>query len=399
VSSDLATGWRTRYGFRFDRLEWSGAVADLGVLVPIAVALIVSNGLAPTAVLLPPAVLYLVSAFRYRLPVPVQPLKAFGAIAIALGLGVDEIAAGALLMGAVFVVLGLTGLLDRAARLFPRSVIRGVQIAVGLLFLKVAWGLVTDPPNAFDVPDVSSWWLVAGGVAVAAGAWVGRRHGAGLAVVAIGLVVAVVTGWSDLALGPSAVPLPSFTVDAFVVAATALVLPQVPLTFANSCLAPADAARQYFGADAARRVTPSRLAISLGAADLAAGAIGGMPVCHGAGGLTAHRSFGARTGGAPLIMGAILLVMAVAFGAGLTAVLSHFPVVVLAGLLAVAGLLHMALARDLKARSDWVVALSVGVFGLIGQLAVGLLLGLALALVFRAFRLASTRERLGDESP
>jgi MFS superfamily sulfate permease-like transporter len=399
VSSDLATGWRTHYGFRFDRLEWSGAVADLGVLVPIAVALIVSNGLAPTAVLLPPAVLYLVSAFRYRLPVPVQPLKAFGAIAIALGLGVDEIAAGALLMGAVFVVLGLTGLLDRAARLFPRSVIRGVQIAVGLLFLKVAWGLVTDPPNAFDVPDVSPWWLVAGGVAVAAGAWVGRRHGAGLAVVAIGLVVAVVTGWSDLALGPSAMPLPSFTVDAFVVAATALVLPQVPLTFANSCLAPADAARQYFGADAARRVTPSRLAISLGAADLAAGAIGGMPVCHGAGGLTAHRSFGARTGGAPLIMGAILLVMAVAFGAGLTAVLSHFPVVVLAGLLAVAGLLHMALARDLKARSDWVVALSVGVFGLVGQLAVGLLLGLALALVFRAFRLASTRERLGDESP
>jgi sulfate permease, SulP family len=386
VSSDLATGWRTRYGFRFDRLEWSGAVADLGVLVPIAVALVVSNGLAPTAVLLPPAVLYLVSAFRYRLPIPVQPLKAFGAIAIALGLGVDEIAAGALLMGAVFVVLGLTGLLDRAARLFPRSVIRGVQIAVGLLFLKVAWGLVTDPPSAFDVPDVSPWWLVAGGVAVAAGAWLGRRHGAGLAVVAIGLVVAVVTGWSDLALGPSAMPLPSLTVDAFVVAATALVIPQVPLTFANSCLAPADAARQYFGSDAARRVTPSRLAISLGAADLAAGAIGGMPVCHGAGGLTAHRSFGARTGGAPLIMGAILLVMALAFGAGLTAVLSHFPVVVLAGLLAVAGLLHMALARDLRARSDWVVALSVGVFGLVGQLAIGLLLGLALALVFRALQ-------------
>lgn len=376
--------WQARYGFRFDRHEWSGAVADLGVLVPIAVALIVSNGLAPTAVFLPPAVLYLVSAFRYRLPIPVQPLKAFGAIAIALGLGVDEIAAGALLMGAVFVVLGMSGLLDRAARLFPRSVIRGVQIAVGLLFLKVAWGLVSDPPAAFDVPDVSSWWLVAGGVVMALVAWAGRRHGAGLAVVAIGLVVAVVSGWSDLALGPSAIPLPSFTVDAFVVATTALVIPQVPLTFANSCLAPADAARQYFGADAARRVTPSRLAISLGVADVAAGAIGGMPVCHGAGGLTAHRSFGARTGGAPFIMGAALLILAVVFGAGLTAVLAHFPVVVLAGLLAVAGVLHMALARDLRARSDWFVAACVGVFGLFGQLAIGLALGLVLAAALRA---------------
>lgn len=386
MSPDQAAAWQTRFGFRFDRHEWSGAVADLGVLVPIAVALIVSNGLAPTAVLLPPALLYLVSAFRYRLPIPVQPLKAFGAIAIALGLGVDEIAAGALLMGAVFVLLGLTGLLDRATRLFPRSVIRGVQIAVGLLFLKVAWGLVSDPPSAFDVPDVPPWWLVAGGGAVALGAWAGRRHGAGLAVVAIGLAVAVASGWSDLALGPSALPLPAFTVDAFVVAATALVIPQVPLTFANSCLAPADAARHYFGPDAARRVTPSRLAISLGVADLAAGAIGGMPVCHGAGGLTAHRSFGARTGGAPFIMGVALLVLAVGFGAGLTAVLAHFPVVVLAGLLAVAGVLHMTLARDLKVPADWVVALSVGIFGLFGQLAVGLLLGLVLATAFRVLQ-------------
>lgn len=356
-------------------------MADLGVLVPITVALIVSNGLAPTAVLLPPALLYLFSAFRYRLPVPVQPLKAFGAIAIAMGLGVDEIAAGAVMMGAIFVFLGMTGLLDRVALIFPRAVIRGVQIAVGLLFLKVAWGLVADPPSSFKVPDVSTWWLLAAGVLVAIVAWKGRRHGTGLLVVVAGLVVAMVTGWSDLAFGPSAVPLPVFSIEAFVAASTALVLPQVPLTFANSCLAPADAARVYFGEEAARRVTPSRLASSLGVADLFAGAIGGMPVCHGAGGMTAHRSFGARTGGAPFIMGSVLLVLAVALGSGLAGVLSHFPVSVLAGLLAVAGLLHVALSRDLRARSDWIVAVMVGVLGLVGQLALGLVIGLGLAWV------------------
>ncbi|HUV49105.1 MAG: putative sulfate/molybdate transporter [Actinomycetes bacterium] len=369
-------------GFAFDRREWSGAVADLGVLVPITVALIVSNGLAPTAVLLPPALLYLLSALRYRLPVPVQPLKAFGAIAIALGLGVDEIAAGAVMMGVIFVFLGMTGLLDRVALIFPRSVIRGVQIAVGLLFLKVAWGLVADPPPSFQVPDVSTWWLVAVGLLVGVVAWKGRRHGVGLLVVVVGLIVAVVTGWSDLALGPSDVPLPAFSIEAFVAASTALVLPQVPLTFANSCLAPADAARVYFGEEAARRVTPSRLAASLGVADLFAGAIGGMPVCHGAGGMTAHRSFGARTGGAPFIMGSVLLVLALALGSGLAGVLSNFPVSVLAGLLAVAGLLHLALSRDLRARGDWVVAVIVGVLGVVGQLALGLVIGLVLAWVF-----------------
>ena len=119
------------------------------MLVPIAVALIVGNGLSPTAVLLPPALLYLANAWIYGLPLPAQPLKAFGAIAIAEGLGADEIAAGALLIGSLFLVAGRLGLLDRAARAFPRALIRGVQLTVGLLFLRIAWGLVTDPPQAF----------------------------------------------------------------------------------------------------------------------------------------------------------------------------------------------------------------------------------------------------------
>src|SRR6266513_6324271 len=101
---------------RFGGRELAGAVGDLGVLVPIAVALIVKNGLSPTAVLLPAALLYIAAATIYRLPVPVQPLKAFGAIAIAKGLGPNEIAAGALLMGAIFLVLGRVGVLDLAAR-------------------------------------------------------------------------------------------------------------------------------------------------------------------------------------------------------------------------------------------------------------------------------------------
>src|SRR5919107_1016002 len=134
---------------RLDRHELSGAVADLGVLVPIAAALIVSNGLSATAVLLPAGLLYIAAGAVYRLPVPVQPLKAFGAIAIAKGLGPDVIAAGALLMGAVFLVTGATGMVDRAARVFPKALIRGVQLSVGLLFLKIAWGVVDHPSKAF----------------------------------------------------------------------------------------------------------------------------------------------------------------------------------------------------------------------------------------------------------
>src|SRR5438105_15774330 len=98
---------------RFDYTEFAGAVADFGVFVPIAVALVVKNGLSPTAVLLPAALLYIAAGLLYRLPVPVQPLKAFGAIAIAKGLGASAIAAGAMMMGPTFVLLSASGLLDR----------------------------------------------------------------------------------------------------------------------------------------------------------------------------------------------------------------------------------------------------------------------------------------------
>ncbi len=360
---------------RVDRRELSGAVADLGVFVPIAVALIVTNGLSPTSVLLPAGLLYLTVAFAYGLPIPVQPLKALGAIAIAKGLGADEIAAAALIMGAVFLVLGRLGLLDAAARVFPKAVIRGVQLTVGLLLCRIAWGLVADPPTAFSEHALDPAWAIPLGACVVGAALVFRNRPVTLALVGAGAIVMVVKTVPGVELGPSAIELPSLSSATFWAAFTVLVLPQLPLTFANSCLATADAARVYFG-DAAARVRPDRLATSLGGANLFAGAISGMPVCHGAGGLTAHHAFGARTGGAPLVMGTSLLVLGLTVGAGLATLLTAFPLPILAGMLATAGLLHIGLLRDLRGAFPWAVAIGVGAVGFVVNLGPAVVLGL-----------------------
>jgi len=364
-------------GIRFGTRELAGAVADVGVLLPIAVALIVSNGLSATAVLLPAGLLYVTVALAYALPIPVQPLKAFGAIAIAKGLGSDEIAAGALLMGVIFLVLGRTGLIDLAARAFPKPLIRGVQITVGLLFLKIAWGLVSDPPSSFDDPGLSTFAATALAVTGVVLLITLRKVAISLAFVGIGAVVMIVQAGDQLALGPSALTAPHLDGDVLWTALTVLVIPQLPLSFANSCLATADAARTYFGERAAR-IRPGRLATSLGSANVIAGAISGMPVCHGAGGLTAHYAFGARTGGAPLAIGSTLLVIAVAAGSGLAAVLTAFPLPILAALLSAAGVLHIGLARDLAGAREIALALVVAVLGFWFNLAIGLAVGLAL---------------------
>ena len=380
-------------GIRFGTREMAGAVADLGVLLPIAVALIVSNGLSATAVLLPAGLLYVTVALVYSLPIPVQPLKAFGAIAIAKDLGSDEIAAGALLMGVIFIVLGRTGLIDLAAKAFPKPLIRGVQITVGLLFLKIAWGLVSDPPASFDDPGLTT-------VAATALAVLGlvllialRKVAISLALVGLGTILMLVQAGDELAFGPSALTLPDFDADVLLTALTVLVIPQLPLSFANSCLATADAARTYFG-DRAAAIRPGRLATSLGSANIVAGAMSGMPVCHGAGGLTAHHAFGARTGGAPLAVGSALIVLALAAGSGLAAVLTAFPLPILAALLSAAGLLHIGLARDLQGVREISLALLVAALGFWVNLAVGLSAGLAVWWLDRAGnRLSAWRER------
>ena len=356
--------------------EASGSVADLGVLVPIAIALIVSNGLSTTAVLLPAGLLYLVVAWTYRAPVAVQPLKAFGAAAIAAGAGSDVIAAGSLIMGVVFLVLGASGLLDRLGAVFPRVVIRGVQLAVGLTFVRIAWGMVAHPPSTFTGHwPVASTALACLITTVVLLRW---RRGSALVAVATGMGIAVVTTWGSgpMTLGPTPITLPTITPAELILAATLLVLPQVPLTLTNSCLAPADAAPRYFP-DAASRITPSRLARTLGMANLAVGAIGGMPLCHGAGGMSAHHAFGARTWRAPALIGAALTTLALLFSQDLTLILRAFPLAILAALLLVSGITHAQLLSDVRGRFDWATALAIGVAGATGHLLAAVAIGLA----------------------
>jgi hypothetical protein len=295
-------------------------------------------------------------------------------------------------MGLIFAAIGATGLVDLAGRAFPKPLIRGVQLTVGLLFLKIAWGLVSDPPASFSAFALAPVWAVPLGLAVVAVAVLLRRRPVTLVLVAIGVAAMLVRAGDELVPGPSALAVPSLDGAAFWTAFTVLVIPQLPLTFANSCLATADAAQTYFG-KAAERVRAGRLALTLGSANVFAGAISGMPVCHGAGGLTAHVAFGARTWRAPAAMGAVLVVVALAAGAGLAGVLPAFPLPILAGLLGVAGLLHIGLLRDLRGARAWAIALLVGGLGFEVNLLVGLLVGLAAWWIPMAFSELAQRRR------
>jgi hypothetical protein len=352
--------------FRFSLPELSGALGDLGIMLPLVVALITLNGLNATSAFVVIGFAYLMNAFAYRLPIPIQPLKALAATALALGLSVQVISAAAWWMAAIFLLLAHTGAVTWISRLFPIPVVRGIQLGLGLLLLRSAWALIVQPGLGLSGDWAVSGlliplaWVAATGAAAILLIGLRLRPGlAGLLVIGYGIVLAVAR--MGLPAAHVSLSLPVFVsprLADFAPAFFLLVIPQLPLSLANSVFATSDAARQYFG-PAGGVVTPRRLLITMGLANTAAALFGGVPVCHGSGGLTAHYRLGARSGGAPAMIGLAFLVLGSFGGSSLLPLLKLIPYSALGVLLAYVGLQHLLLAKDLHGAGQWCVALTV----------------------------------------
>jgi MFS superfamily sulfate permease-like transporter len=95
-------------------------------------------------------------------------------------------------------------------------------------------------------------------------------------------------------------------------------------------------------------VSPRLLAIDHGLMNLVAAPLGGVPMCRGAGGMAGHVRFGAHTGGALVILGAILVGGALFYADSVSTVLRLFPLPVLGVILFFGG---MELAASVNAET------------------------------------------------
>ena len=95
--------------YLFNRMELAGSLGDLGTLLPIAIGMIVINGLNPTGLLFVVGAYYILSGVYYGVTVPVQPMKVIGAYSIAMALTPGVITASGLLMGIFMLLIGITG--------------------------------------------------------------------------------------------------------------------------------------------------------------------------------------------------------------------------------------------------------------------------------------------------
>jgi hypothetical protein len=309
---------------RFDLREWSGAFGDLGTLVPFLLAYITIVGVEPAGMLLAFGIAFVAAGVVFRTPFPVQPMKAIGAVAITGAAQTATITPEAVAVTALAA--------ERVVGWVGRPVVLGITLGLGFAFMLDGTRMMA-----------SNVWLAAPLLAVTVLLLSNRALLAMLLILAAGAAWAVL---GDPAVGAALAQVkPGFTLpawpfrdlgaEAVLLGVVLLALPQVPLTLGNAIIAPVEFNNRAFPD---RQVNARKLAFSTGVINALGSLIGGVPMCHGAGGMAAQVSFGARSGGAPIIIGVLLAVAGLFFSESVGAFLRLFPHAALGVMLFVAGL-------------------------------------------------------------
>ena len=393
--------------YRFNRMELAGALGDLGTILPLGIGMIVINGLDPLALFACVGIYYLFSGMYFGVTMPVEPMKVIGAYAIATGIAAPQIFAASLINGLFLLVVGVTGAITLIGKYTPKPVIRGVQLSTGVLLVSQGVKMMLGS-SQFQVirraaePYLSLQHLGPLPIGILIGVVLGfltlllldnRKLPAALVVVFIGLILGLILGTHEgldkLVLGiniprllPSGIPpWADFATALFVLA-----IPQLPMTIGNSVIATGDLAKEYFG-ESSKKVTYPALCMSLATANMMSFFFGGMPMCHGAGGLASRFRFGARTAGSNIISGILFLLLALLLGSHALSVVYLIPMSALGVLLVFAGSQLALTILDLKGRKDLFVPLMMVGITLASNLAVGFIAGIALAYALKSEKL------------
>jgi SulP family sulfate permease len=392
--------------FRFNRLELAGSLGDLGTLLPLALGMILINGLDPVGLFVSIGLFYIAAGLYFGVTVPVQPMKVIGAYAVATGLSALQITAAGLLMALFLLVIGASGAMGAIGRMMPRAVVRGVQLSTGVLLIREGVKLIMGMSRVQTLAEKAEPFLTFQslgplpiGLVIGVGCVVlafllidNQRLPGGLVVVAAGLLVGIAAGqrteMTQVQMGlylPTWLPFGWPAWADFSGALILMVLPQIPMTIGNAVVAYGDLSHQYFGEEA-KRITPRAACLSMAGASFFSALVGGMPLCHGAGGLAAHYRFGARTAGSNLMIGMLLMVVVLFLGPHTVSLLHLLPLSVLGVLLLFAGSELAMTMIDLQSRKELFVAVVMVGITLALNLAVAFVVGIVVAAVLKSSR-------------
>lgn len=353
-------------------MELSGGLGDLGTFIPLIAGITIVTGMDIGIILIFAGIFNIVTGIIFGQPIPVQPMKAIAVVAIAEQLLPAEIAAAGLISGAIVFLLGVSGSIKKIEKLIPKAIIRGIQLGIGIKLILKGISFITDSPTTgLDSIFVALFLSVI--------VLVLKRYDqfpSALFLFIIGIIILFIV--NDESISMIKFSMPHFTVifptanqwlNGFVKGA----LPQIPLTLLNSVFAVCILSGDLFPG---RQISTNRMATSVGLMNLIGCGFGGLPMCHGSGGLAGQYHFGARTGGSVVALGLSKLFIGLFFGVSAMKIIQLYPLSILGILLFFAGVELASPVRDQKNYKNISIVAAVVVGILLVNTAVGLLFGL-----------------------
>ena len=340
---------------RFDRNEFAGAFGDIGTDLPLIIGMILASGLDSSSVLITYGIMQIMTALIYGIPMPVQPLKAVAMIVIAQKVAPDVIYGGGLAIGIVMMILSITGSIDLIAKYIPKVVVRGIQFGLGIQLSMVAL-------KDYVLSDSYPGYMIAGIAFIITIVLIGnRKYPPAIFVIAAGIIYALVLNFDVF----SSTPLMRFSpprlytpsLPDILTGFLVLALPQIPLSIGNSIIATRQVAHDLFPE---KKITVRKISFTYSIINLINPFLGGIPTCHGSGGMAGHYAFGARTGGSVVIYGLLFLTLGLFFSSSFATVIKIFPLPVLGVILLFEGLWLMIFIKDIiDSKKSFFIALLV----------------------------------------
>jgi MFS superfamily sulfate permease-like transporter len=339
----------------YDTTELAGAFGDLGTLIPFVVGYIAVMKVNPLGILFMFGLSELAVGLFYKTPIPVQPMKAIGGAAIASGgaMSAGMICGAGLFTGLVWFLLGATKTVNLATRLAAKPVIRGIVLGLGLMFIGEGIKMMLVTP-----------WLGGLGLVITFILLTYPRFPAMCALLILGAIAVYFLEPEharQILSTPPSFRVPEFTFarmsrSDFVAGTLVLAIPQLPLTIGNAVIAIRAENNELFPD---RPVTDRMMAVSQGLMNLVSAPFGGIPLCHGAGGMAGHVRFGARTGGSLVMLGAIMMGLALFFSGSVGLLFQIFPKAILGVILFFAGAELAITTKDVGSKKEDVYVMLV----------------------------------------
>ncbi len=351
--------------FEFNLRELAGAMGDYGVLIPLAVGYFAVIGLNPSGFFVMMGLACIVTGLVFKLPMPIQPMKVLAVMSIAQVWTPSMVYASAFAEGVIWLFFGLTNLVGWLAKITPKTVVWGIQITLGIMLAIQA------------VNMISTAWVL--GIACILIILILKKFPyipSPLILLLLGLVIVALNGGLQ-EIRPPSFNLPTMTSFRLEEVWETLVLAgfaQIPLTVTNATISVAALIKTYWPD---KPVSEKQLSLSHGIMNLLVPFWGGIPMCHGAGGLAGQYYYGARTGGTKIIEGLIYISLGLFFAASFAGFFSVFPLAILGAMLFLVGIELVKFGRHLKVDIGLVpVGLTIAI-SLLTNLAIGFMSGLA----------------------